>query len=285
MTGRIDFFHIGYIHYLAAFVKVVYIGIDTEHLPVIKTHQEALTAPKFSSARIGRKFCHPCADILTLEMHIHHITLVVHVLSGEFRLLAGFVVNLDTAHDIGGQVIERGLNIPLKKVLAANQQIVYPLAVDAYLAVCHFCSRQLLNKFTERFCLRHIKGICIVNKSIPFVKHLDTGGIHHHFIEFPFRGTRYKIDGGYLNKRTSGLRFYNTRIILKPLGAYEKHEFFLYRNYERKCGTFVLVCINVGPVVALFGNQAVTGGICCPYSRTVGCHQTDNGTTHSFLCQ
>ena len=284
VTGRINFFRIAYIHYLATFVKVVYIGIDTEHLPVIKAHQKCLTAPKFSSACIGGKFCHPCSDVFPFEMHIHHITLVVHVLSGKFRLLAGFVVNLDAAHDIGGQVVECGLDVSLKEILAADEQVVHPFAVDAYLAVCHFCSRQLLNKFTERFGLRHVEGICVVNECIAFIVHFDACRFHDHFIELLFLGLGDKIDCWHLNHSASGIRLNLTIILLKAIGLYEEHKGFSCRSDKGKRSTAVFVYIVVLPVAALFGHYAITCGIRCQNSRTVGGHQADCGAVYTFQC-
>ncbi len=109
--------HIPQVEHLPVLIEVVDIGIDGKHLPIIEAHQEYLAAPKPLSATVDREFRYPHADVFPFEAHIHHITLIVHVPAGKFRLLTSFVVNLDAAHDIGGQVVERGLYIALKKSL------------------------------------------------------------------------------------------------------------------------------------------------------------------------
>ena len=53
-----------------------------------------------------------------------------------FRLLAGFVVDLETAYDVGGQVVERSLDVVLAEILAIDKEVVYPFAYTARAASC-----------------------------------------------------------------------------------------------------------------------------------------------------
>ena len=53
-----------------------------------------------------------------------------------FRLLAGFVVGLETVHDVGGQVVERSLDVALAEILAIDKDVVCPFAYTARAASC-----------------------------------------------------------------------------------------------------------------------------------------------------
>ena len=244
-----------------------------------------MPTPEVIGAAISRNFGHPHADVLSLEAHVHDIVFVVHILAREFREFSRLVVDLYAADHISGQIVERGLDVSVEEILAADEQVVNALTVDFDFSIVQFGPRKLLHEFSERFRLGQVKSIGIIYDCVAPVEHLDARSSDLSLAKLLLLGAGDEIDGRHFHLRFSIFRHHLAAVFFKTFCFNHEHIALSGWRDKRKRRTAVFVDKSVAPMVASLGDELIARGVGCKNGFSIHRHEAHNGTAHAFTRQ
>ena len=253
--------NVAHVHHLALLPEVVDIAVDHQALPVVEAHEHALCAVELRRGGIGFQFGQPYADILPLQLDVHDVALVVHVASGEFGQFAGPVIDLQMFDHISRQVVERSLYVTVEKVFAADKQVLHGLAVDAYHAVLQFHSGQLFHQFSQRFRLRHVEGVGVIDQGVALVHKLQFRRRHRGFTQVALLGLRCEVDAAQVHTLAALLPVCLHRLLVRfvPLGLHHNAEPWPRGHPDSKYRIILFVRVCPTSEVRLFSNHLEQG--------------------------
>ena len=119
---------------------------------------------------------HEAAIVLTLQLHVHHVVLLLHVVAYELALLRALVEDLQFLHGVVGQIVEHHLVLSLEEVFAVQREVVHLLAVDVDVAVVlQLCTWHLADKTVEHRAFWQVEGRSIINQRVAAIGKLHFG--------------------------------------------------------------------------------------------------------------
>ena len=160
------------------------IDIDSPHHPFLVRH---FCAENLRQIAILSTIAHlGIADIsfgvLFFQIHVHHIPLVAHVALHDARGDTSLVIDLDFAHRVGRQVLQRHLRTAAEEVASVHEQALDFLAVHENLSVLRqLRPRQPAHQRVEHRALGQIEGVGVIDNRVAPHHHLDFRRLHGHF--------------------------------------------------------------------------------------------------------
>ena len=110
---------------------------------------------------------HQTTIVFALQLHIHHVVLLLYVMANEFTLLGTLVKDFQFLHGVVGQVVEHYLVLSLKEVLTVQREVVHLFAVDIDVSVVlEFGTGHLTNQSVEHRTFWQVKGGGIIHQCV-----------------------------------------------------------------------------------------------------------------------
>ena len=136
-------------------------------------------------AAASLEVAHVANAVLALQLHVHHILLLLHVAAQELATLGGLVEHLHLLHRVVGQILQHHLVLSLEKVFSVQGQIIdlTPIHLD-FAIVVQFHPVHLTEQAIEHGAFGHIEGIGIIDEGVATVGNAHLCGLDHHFVQF-----------------------------------------------------------------------------------------------------
>ena len=214
-------------------IGVVQVSVEREALSVVEAHAVEPIGVAVLRALRGFGADHPCAEVLALELHVHHERLVAQVCAhrlGGFSLLA---VELQFVDHIGGKVLQRLFWVALEEVLPTQQDAFHEATVGIKTAVAQLHARQSLHQVFKHRAFLHVESVGVVDQRVALVEHLE-----------------FRPAGHGLAQLLSGLAHPHFAHVVVAVAATEGHQHFALHRLVAFVGEHQAVVPFVGDVQA-----------------------------------